>query len=222
VSAGTGHGPDDDALPEGFAVPDDLSGLFDAPAGSPATGTDGDAATPTPDPDAGLGPEDREAGEPSSTVPDDLASLTDPAAAEAPSVTLVLTQVAAAAPLAAACALAGVAVDVVPSPVGALAVLRDPRTGPDGAAAISKLLKTVPVILLERRSGQITATRWAGGQKGEELPAGLVLSDAPAVLEDLLLGGASVGDVEGVVTSVGLSRWKAMRLLAQSARGARG
>ncbi|MBB2925148.1 hypothetical protein [Cellulomonas cellasea] len=155
-------------------------------------------------------------------VPDDLSSLTDPAAAEAPSVTLVLTQVAAAAPLAAACALAGVAVDVVPSPVGALAVLRDPRTGPDGAAAISKLLKTVPVILLERRSGQITATRWAGGQKGDELPAGLVLSDAPPVLEDLLLGGASVADVDGVVTSVGLSRWKAMRLLAQSARGMRG
>jgi hypothetical protein len=265
VSAGTGHGPDDDALPEGFTVPDDLSGLFDAPdapdtpdastatdprrsattepgedapagpggrAGSaPGTGgaestaeTPGDVAASAPGGAAAAhGADDRAADDdPSSTVPDDLASLTDPAAAEAPSVTLVLTQVAAAAPLAAACALAGVAVDVVPSPVGALAVLRDPRTGPDGAGAISKLLKAVPVILLERRRGQITATRWTGGQKGDELPAGLVLSDAPAVLEDLLLGSASVGDVEGVVTSVGLSRWKAMRLLAQSARGMRG
>ncbi|WP_258726789.1 hypothetical protein [Cellulomonas sp. NS3] len=263
MSAGTGHGPDDDALPDDFTVPDDLSGLFDAPDApdaseapaadprGPATaepgrdvpagsaGRDGsapgaggaedapgsghDEAAPTPLAAAGRGPDDRTTDDdPSSTVPDDLASLTDPGAAEAPSVTLVLTQVAAAAPLAAACALAGVAVDVVPSPVGALAVLREPRTGPDGAAAISKLLKTVPVILLERRSGQITATRWAGGQKGDELPAGLVLSDAPPVLEELLLGGASVSDVEGVVTSVGLSRWKAMRLLAQSARGTRG
>ncbi|MFS0701416.1 hypothetical protein AB6N24_15710 [Cellulomonas sp. 179-A 4D5 NHS] len=270
MSAGTGPGPDDDALPEDFTVPDDLSGLFDAPdaptgataatdprgpataepgddvptdphgrdgaassvggaASAQAPATDGEEVAPSPHAAAARAAGDRRADDdrpadddPSSTVPDDLASLTDPAAAEAPSVTLVLTQVAAAAPLAAACALAGVAVDVVPSPVGALAVLRDPRTGPDGAAAISKLLKTVPVILLERRSGQITATRWAGGQKGEELPAGLVLSDAPAVLEDLLLGGASVGDVEGVVTSVGLSRWKAMRLLAQSARGTRG
>ncbi|MGW6132306.1 hypothetical protein ACWFNE_19960 [Cellulomonas sp. NPDC055163] len=262
MSAGPGHGPDDDALPEDFTVPDDLSGLFDAPEApdapdappapsatdprGPATAGLGDdvlgerdgsapsaeaaagasvAGASAPTPDAAMRPESEGRAaddDPGSTVPDDLASLTDPAAAEAPTVTLVLTQVAAAAPLAAACALAGVAVDVVPSPVGALAVLRDPRTGPDGAAAISKLLKAVPVILLERRSGQITATRWAGGEKGDELPAGLVLSDAPAVLEDLLLGGASVGDVEGVVTSVGLSRWKAMRLLAQSARGARG
>lgn len=259
MSAGTGHGPDDDALPEGFTVPDDLSGLFDAEgdaqaapasgdasrgsaadAGAPAAAGTATAGGPGADdgtPDGGgarQAPEARaddapgaRAGDVSTddatpAVPDDLSALTDPAAAEPPTVTLVLTQVAAAAPLAAACALAGVAVDVVPSPVGALAVLRDPRTGPDGAAAISKLLKAVPVILLERRSGQITATRWAGGQQGDELPAGLVLSDAPAVLEDLLLGGASVGDLEGVVTSVGLSRWKAMRLLAQSARGTRG
>lgn len=215
-------GPGED-VPAGPHGRDTVAPSVGGAASTSPAGTDGDEAAPAPEAAAARGSDDRTANDDlSSAAPDDLASLTDPAAAEAPSVTLVLTQVAAAAPLAAACALAGVAVDVVPSPVGALAVLRDPRTGPDGAAAISKLLKTVPVILLERRSGQITATRWAGGQKGDELPAGLVLSDAPAVLEDLLLGGASVGDVEGVVTSVGLSRWKAMRLLAQSARGTRG
>jgi hypothetical protein len=243
VSAGTGPGPGDDALPEGFTVPDDLSGLLDEaarPAGTPSSGA---PATPAPHDDApaagspdegpalGTAPSDPAPPAPAGSspaapdaatdVPDDLSSLTAPPA-EDPSVTLVLTQVAAAAPLAAACALAGVQVDVVPSHVGAIAVLRDARSGADAATAISKLLKTVPVILLERRSGQITATRWAGGQQGDELPAGLVLSDAPPVLEDLLLGSAQIGDVEGVVTSVGLSRWKAMRLLAQSARGSRG
>lgn len=253
MSAGTGHGPGDDALPEGFTVPDDLSGLLDEPAspagtpgaGAPATSTSHDdapaAGSSVEGPAGGTAPDDpapsapaglSTAGSPpagssptepdaSTDVPDDLSSLTAPPA-EDPSVTLVLTQVAAAAPLAAACALAGVQVDVVPSRVGAIAVLRDARSGADAATAISKLLKTIPVILLERRSGQITATRWAGGQQGDELPAGLVLSDAPAVLEDLLLGSAEIGDVEGVVTSVGLSRWKAMRLLAQSARGSRG
>jgi hypothetical protein len=150
-------------------------------------------------------------------VPDDLSSLLD-GPEEDPSVVLVITQVAAPAPLAAACAIAKVDVDVVPTPIGAIAALRDPRAAADGAAAISKLLRAVPVILLERREGQITASRWAGGERDGDLPAGLVLSDAPEVLEDLLLGSVQAGDVEGVVTSVGMSRWQAMRLIAGSAR----
>ena len=154
------------------------------------------------------------------TIPDDLSSLDSPAD-DPVTVALVGTQVAAAPPLAAACALADVAVDVVPSPVGALALLCDPRRAAEGVAAISKLLKTVPVVLLERRASQITATRWSGGEQGDELPPGLVLSDAPSVLENLLLGTVCVGDLDGVVSSVGLSRWKAMRILASSARSAR-
>jgi len=150
-------------------------------------------------------------------VPDDLSSLLD-RPAEDPSVVLVITQVAAPAPLAAACAIAKVEVDVVPTPIGAIAALRDPRAAADGAAAISKLLRTVPVILLERREGQITASRWTGGERGDDLPAGLVLSDAPPVLEDLLLGSVQAGEVEGVVTSVGMSRWQAMRTIASSAK----
>ncbi len=150
-------------------------------------------------------------------VPDDLSSLLD-GGAEVPSVALVVTQVAVPAPLAAACALAQVDVDAVPSGVGAIAVLRDPAAAPVGAEAISKLLRTLPVILLERREGQITATRWIGGSR-DELPAGLVLSDAPAVLEDLLLGSVAAADVPGVVSSVGMSRWQAMRALAGARKG---
>ncbi|WP_421733382.1 hypothetical protein [Cellulomonas sp.] len=147
-------------------------------------------------------------------VPDDLSGLLD-GADEDPSVVLVITQVAAPAPLAAACAIAKVEVDVVPTPIGAIASLRDPKAASDGAAAISKLLRTIPVILLERREGQITASRWTAGERGDDLPAGLVLSDAPAVLEDLLLGSVQAGDVEGMVTSVGMSRWQAMRTIAK-------
>ncbi|WP_456826876.1 hypothetical protein [Cellulomonas sp. P5_E12] len=150
-------------------------------------------------------------------VPDDLSSLLD-APPEDPSVVLVITQVAAPAPLAAACAIAKVEVDVVPTDIGAIAVLRDPRAAAEGAGAISKLLRTLPVILLERREGQITATRWTAGERGDKLPAGLVLSDAPAVLEDLLLGSVQAGDVEGVVTSVGMSRWQAMRTITGSGK----
>ncbi|MET0788617.1 MAG: hypothetical protein ABWY33_05170 [Cellulomonas sp.] len=151
------------------------------------------------------------------SVPDDLSSLLD-GPEEEPSVALVITQVAVPAPLAAACAISKVEVDVVPTEIGAIAVLRDPRAAAEGAGAISKLLRTLPVVLLERREGQITASRWTAGERGDKLPPGLVLSDAPAVLEDLLLGSVQAGDLDGVVTSVGMSRWQAMRTIASSAK----
>ena len=152
-------------------------------------------------------------------VPDDLSSLTEPD--EAPSVALVVTQVSQPEPLAAACALAKVEVDVVPSSVGAIAVLRDAAQATEGARAISRLLRQLDVVLLERREGSITASRWTNGVRGEDLPAGLVLSDAPPVLEDLLLASARPGELPGVVTSVGMSRWRATRVLAAGVRRGR-
>jgi len=151
-------------------------------------------------------------------VPDDLSSLTE---AESPSVALVVTQVALPEPLAAACALAKVDVDVVPSPVGAIAVLREPGQAVEGAQAVSRLLRQSPVVLLERRDESIAASQWTNGERGADLPPGLVLSDAPPVLEDLLLGAARPADVDGVVTSVGLSRWRATRILATGVRRGR-
>jgi hypothetical protein len=201
VSAG-GPGPaerpgEDDDL--GFEIPDDLSGL-DELSGADA-----------PAPSA-----------PDVEVPDDLSGL-EAAGAEPdePVVAILVTQVAGARPLAAACSLAGVDVDAVASPVGALAVLRDTadatRTA-EAAAAVSGMLRTSPVVLLDRRAGRIAASRWVAGEREDDLPAGLVLSGAPAVLEDLLVGGAPVADVPGVETSVGMSRWAAMRALASGRR----
>ena len=143
-------------------------------------------------------------------IPDDLSELDD----EKPSVALVVTPVADPGPLAATCALAKVDVDAVPSAVGAIAVLRDPGAGERAAAAISELLRAVPVVLLERREQQVSATHWVAGERTRDLPPGLVLSDAPALLEDLLISGLRPADVPGVVTSVGMSRWKALRALA--------
>ncbi|GIG37984.1 hypothetical protein [Cellulomonas pakistanensis] len=207
MTAGTPDGPgrpDDDF---GFEVPDDLSGL------------DGLDAAPTESAaPAGKGGDDA----PSVDVPDDLSGL-EAAAAEPdePVVAIVVTQVAGAKPLAAACSLAGVDVDAVPSPVGALAVLRDAtdatRTA-EAAAAISRMLRTSPVILMDRRAGRIQASRWTAGEKEDDLAAGLVLSGAPEVLDDLLVGGAAVGEVDGVETSVGMSRWAAMRALSAGGR----
>lgn len=212
----------EDGLPDdlGFEIPDDLSGLDDVPA--PAEPTQPAQPTqPTQPTQRGAhaaegapaaGPDDDLA------VPDDLSGL-EAAAAEPdePVVAMVVTQVAGAKALAAACSLAGVDVDAVPSPVGALAVLRDTtdaaRTA-EAAAAISQMLRSSPVVLLDRRAGRIAASRWTAGQKEDDLPAGLVLSGAPAVLEDVLVGGTPVTEVAGVETSVGMSRWAALRALS--------
>ncbi|WP_298459717.1 hypothetical protein [uncultured Cellulomonas sp.] len=147
-----------------------------------------------------------------------------PGAPAAPAgVALVITPVAVPAPLAATCAIAKVRVDVVPTDVGAVAVCRDssgsaPR---DAAIAVSRLLKGVPVVLLQKSGGRATASRWMDGEEGEKLSAGLALNGAPEVVEDLLLGTTTAADVPGVVSSVGMSRFRALRVLAASARANR-
>lgn len=143
--------------------------------------------------------------------------------AETGPLAVVLTQVAVAEGLAAACTLGKVPVDVVPSPIGAFAVCRE--TDEDGAAkaaaVISQLLKQIPVVLIERRDGQVSASRWELGERVSDLAAGLMLDGAPDELEDLMLGTRTVADFDGVVSSVGMSRLKAVRLLAGAARRAR-
>jgi len=143
--------------------------------------------------------------------------------AETGPLAVVLTQVAVAEGLAAACALGKVAVDVVPSPIGAFAVCRDPDE--DGAAqaagVISQLLKQIPAVLIERRDGQVSASRWELGERVADLVPGLMLDGAPDELEDLMLGTRTVADFDGVVSSVGMSRLKAMWVLAGAARHAK-
>jgi hypothetical protein len=218
-------GEDDDL---GFEIPDDLSGLeallaSDAPAPVEGHGgPGGDAATDGPSTD-GTGSAPGAPGTAAPTAADPTTAAPDPAAPapaepeDEPVLAVLVTQVAGARPLAAACALAGIDADTVASPVGALAVLRDTTAAATTAAAagdLSRVLRLSPVILLDRRGGRIAATRWLGGAQEDELAPGLVLSGAPEVLEDLLIGGTPVQDLPGVQTSVGMSRWAAMRALA--------
>ncbi|GEN79217.1 hypothetical protein [Actinotalea fermentans] len=142
---------------------------------------------------------------------------------ELPAAAVVLTQVAVPEALAAACALQKLAVDAVPTPIGTLAWCRDTSDGAPTvvARAVSALLPAVPVLLLTQRDGQISASRWSGGAEGEQLSPGLVLDGAPAVVEQLLLGQVSAADQPGVVTSAGMSRWRATRTLAAVSRSTR-
>ncbi|KRC37843.1 hypothetical protein ASE27_06435 [Oerskovia sp. Root918] len=154
-------------------------------------------------------------------IPDDISSLLSPTSD--PELAVLVTQIAGAEPLAAACSLAQLEIDAVPTEIGALAVLHD-LTGDapqQAAAAVSTLVKGVPLILLTRRGEQLSATRWQDGVEGDVLAPGLVLGGAPEELEDLVTGQTTVAELSGVVPSAGISRWKAMRLLTSTARKAR-
>lgn len=141
----------------------------------------------------------------------------DPADDELPAAAVVLTKVAVPQALAAACALQKVAIDSVPTAIGCVAVCRSAAPGDPETAAqiISSALATspTPVVLLVQREGQMTATRWSGGEQVEELSAALMLDGAPPEIEGLLLGQLAVADLPGVVSSAGVSRWRAVRLL---------
>ena len=154
-------------------------------------------------------------------VPDDLSALTG--TRKDPELALLITQIAGAEPLAAASALAEVAVDAVGTDIGAIGVLPDTSgDAPDRAAtAISRLVTGVPLVLVTRWGEQLTCVRYQDGNAEGELPPGLVLSGAPDVLEDLLTGQTAVADLPGVVPSSSISRFKAMRMLAETARKAR-
>ncbi|WP_240643944.1 hypothetical protein [Antribacter gilvus] len=181
--------------------------------GNPTPGSPADEPT-TPDDLPGLDDLDFE-------IPDDLSSLTNPTTD--PELAVLVTQIAGAGPLAAACALSGLDVDAVPTSIGALAVLRD-RAGDapeQAAAAISGLVRGVPLVLVTRRGEQLTALRFTDGERGDELSPGLVLGGAPEELEDLLTGFKTVAELDGVVASSSISRFKAVRLLTSAARKAR-
>lgn len=152
------------------------------------------------------------------SVPDDASALLGDVG-----VALAITPVANAEALAATCAMARIKVDAVPTEVGALAVFRDTAGEAPAAAAgaLSRLLRGVPIILLERREEQIAASRWLDGNRDGDLAPGLVLTDAPEILEDLLLAATTPAELDGVVSSVGMSRLKAMRVLAAAARANR-
>ena len=153
-------------------------------------------------------------------IPDDLSSLTGTGE---PEFAAIITQIAGAEPLAAASSLAQLDLDAVPTSVGAVGVLRD-RSGdaPErAAAAISQLVRGVPLVLVTRTGEQMTAVRFADGVRGDELAPGLVLGGAPENVVDLLTGATAVADVDGVVGSDSISKFKAVRMLTSAARKAR-
>jgi len=149
----------------------------------------------------------------------ELAAITG----ESRELALLLTPVIDARPLAAVLALVGVAADCIPTPSGAVVVLRDKDGNqPDQAAKVlSQALAQTSVLLVTKATGQLSAERYVAGASQGEVPAGLIVAGASGVVEDLLVGAMTPAEVPGLVSSVGLSRAKAMMWLGGAAGNAR-
>lgn len=142
-------------------------------------------------------------------------------------VVALLTPVANGQVLAAICALNRCRGDVVEVSAGTIAVMEDTAEGAaDSAArAVSMLLQGAPLLALDHRGGQLTATRWQRGGRGDDVPPGLALDQAPAVVVSLVTGASTVEDVRrkepSRVFDARMGRFKAFRQLRRLSRQAK-
>lgn len=140
----------------------------------------------------------------------------------------LLTPIADGKVLAALCALNGFRCDVLEVPQGTFAVLLDDSEGAGdrAARAVTTSHREVVLLAMERRAGQVTIALWAGGERGEDVPPGLALDEAPEGIQRLMLGRATIEDLLADDASkvcsgrVGRLRafWRLRRLAARAKR----
>ncbi|PWJ50251.1 hypothetical protein SAMN06264364_12361 [Quadrisphaera granulorum] len=130
------------------------------------------------------------------------------------------------------CAMSGVAAVCAPVSGAGVVAVPAPRegvlpglAGVDAAERLSRMLRGLDVVLLlaegeQGQEGQVTAQTWRGGQQVPDgRPAGLLLATWPGDVLRLLLGSLEVSEVSGAATSVGRSRWSAVRGMLRARRG---
>ena len=166
-------------------------------------------------------------------VPDDLSGLADAAPmgesgrhVEEDTVAL-FTPIDNGRVLAAVCALNGVKGQAIETSAGAFAVLDDTSPGAVDAAGqvVSAFVKTQPILAMERRAGQITIRRWSAGVKGDTMPPGLALDQAPGVIGTLMAGTQTMEELAathpGKVFEARMSRFAAFRELRRASKEAK-
>ncbi len=140
----------------------------------------------------------------------------------------VFTPVADQRVLAAVMAMGGCRGQVLLTSGGAFGVLDDTS---DAMATkvgevVSNFVKTMPVVVLDRKDGQISAVEWKAGARVRSLPPGLALDNAPGVLLSVMSGAQSFDEVaalhEDKLSSARISKWKAFRALRAVAKETRG
>jgi hypothetical protein len=140
-----------------------------------------------------------------------------------PPVAVVVTPLAAADVLAGSLRLAGAPLPpgtvVAPTGGGAVAAaLVDPHAAQALVEGVSRVLRDVPVVLLTRHAGRLSATRWSSGRAGESLTPGLVMTTLDDAVEALLLGRTAPAQATGAIEVARLGRWRAARMVAATRR----
>ncbi|MFV0633265.1 hypothetical protein [Demequina sp.] len=166
-------------------------------------------------------------------IPDDLSSLADakPMGESGKHIdrdtVALFTPIQNGRVLAAVCALNGVQGQTIETSAGAFAVLDDTTPGAVDAAgqAVSAFVKTQPILAMERRKGQITIRRWQAGVKGDTLPPGLALDQAPGVIHTLMAGTQTIEELSathpGKTFDARMSRFAAFRELRRASKDAK-
>jgi hypothetical protein len=204
-------------LPEDFVVPDDLSELDSAPPALLHEGTDGRVwgegqTSPLASGDTLPQPSIAEAA----ALESELAGITG----EQLDLAVLVTPIVDAKALAGACAILGLNAVAVPTELGALAVLLDAsgQTPVQAAKALGTVIPNLPILLIMKSAGQLQAQRFVDYLPPQDVPAGLIVAGASAVLEDLLVGQVDLNQLRGTVSSVGVPRAKALMWLAGATR----
>ena len=142
-----------------------------------------------------------------------------------PTIAVVATSVASAKALAGAIRLGreartdGIDIPVgtrtIDTPSGALALgpLRE-QGAHDLAAIASTALQRNGIVLFWRRGDRMTATRYRGGERGEDISPAIVLGAVDDVVEQLLLGGSSLEELGEGIDPTELSRSQALKWIA--------
>lgn len=133
---------------------------------------------------------------------------------------MLLTQVRDADVLAAFAAIAGIDAYCIADRNGAIAVLKDldGHHPEDAAQALTKLVNGMSVILLVDRANHIEAHQWVNASQGESFPPPIVFMNAPAFVEDVIVGEASIDDIlhdgnRTVIDTAKVSKAKAFGVL---------
>ena len=227
---GQPHFPDSlPQFPQGISIPDDLSALFDSPQ-LPAD------LSPLDSLDASTSGIDQRGGQAGSgnkgeettgdvdasdiTIPDDISGLTAPGGIE---LAAVLTPLKDANMLAALCTISDCEVDAFPTDGGVIAAIAgkqlggkvSPGAGESAAEKLSLLLPGLPIVLVTRADGQLTATRYVSGQAQEQIPPGLLLSSAEDAVVDIFTGQLAPQEAAGLVSSQAFSKEQAQAYLSR-------
>jgi len=150
--------------------------------------------------------------------------MTDPASTDT---VALFTPIPNGKVLAAVCAVNGLKGRVLETSAGAFAVLDDTSDGSTEKAGevISAFVKERPILALERRSGQITVTRWENGRAVEKLAPGFALDDAPGAVVSLMTGAQTIDELAAThpdkVFDARSGRMKGFRELRKMAKQAK-